>query len=514
MMCLKTKRTVKFQYTRKEVFTSAPSNWPCITKVKIGAKKDGTVVAHDYYLAEEIGAAVNNTFFSGRLSSSGAVCVYKFPKMRMDTCAVATNTVPAAEYRGLGCPEAEFGIECVMNELADTLGISPVEIRLKNVLQKGERNAYGELITSIGVGKCLQAVADAIKIDEPSEQEEGPWRKGKGVAMAGKQNTPLGRSEAEVWYNSDGTIQLFISCDENGMGATTALAQMVAHEFQTPIENVKVTKGDTLITPYDNYSASSRTIYNTGNAVKIACEDAIRKLKEEVAREFGLHPSKVEIQGRKAILVGTYVQEVDIPSLFKPWSMFTQGNWGLQKGSPVIGKGIYCPAPIHMWNDKGLSDRVWNWFQYSAAAVEVAVNEETGQVRVLRIANSADTGNPINPKLVEGQIEGGVHMAIGFSLNEDHVYNSNGEMWNANLSDYRLPTILDMPKNENVIPLINPDALPDGPYGAKGMAESITIPVGPAIAEAIYQAVGVRVNGYPMTAERILQLIKEKEAAK
>lgn len=512
LMCLRTKRTVSFQFNREEVFTGAPSNWPCITKVKLGATKDGTIIANDYYLAEEIGACVNNTFFSGRLSSSGVIPVYRFPNLRMDTCAVATNTVPAAEYRGLGCPEAEFGIECLVNQLADEMGMSPVEIRLKNIIDNGERDAHGELITSIGLKKCLKNVADMVKVEEEPIQDMGVWKKGRGCAVGGKQNTPLGRSEAEVWYHSDGSIELFISCDENGMGATTALAQIAANELKVPVSEIRVTKGDTAITPYDNYSASSRTTYNTGNAVKLACEQLISKLKEEVARVYGLHPSKVEIQGRKAILAGSWVQEVDIPSLFTPTSMFTQGNWGLQKGTPVKGHGIFCPAPIHQWDANGLSDRVWNWFQYSAAAVEVAVNEETGQVKVLKVASSADTGNPINPKLVESQIEGGVHMAIGFTLNEEHLFDENGKIANANFGDYRLPTILDMPTNENVLPCINPDPLPDGPYGAKGMAESITVPVGPAIAEAIYKAVGVRVNGYPMTAERVLALIKEKKA--
>ena len=518
LMCLKPKRTGRFRFTRKEVFCAAPSNWSCHTKMKIGAKKDGTIIANDYYLAEEIGAALNNTFFSGRLSSSGAAPVYRWcekpgdtPNMRMDTYAIATNTVPAAEYRGLGCPESEFGIEVLVNKLADDLGMSPVEIRMKNIIDAGEKNCYGELITSSGLKKCLRAVADAIHVEEKPVQDMGVWKKGRGVAVGGKQNTPLGRSEAEVWYNSDGTIQLFISCDENGMGVTTALTQMVADAFGVPITDVKTTKGDTAITPYDNYSASSRTTYNTGNAVLAACDDCIRKLKEEVARHFGLHPSKVEIKGRKAILKGTYIQEADIPSLFVPVGMFTQGNWGLQQGSPVKGHGIYCPAPIHQWDKNGLSDRVWNWFQYSAAAVEVAVNEETGQVKVLKVASSADTGNPINPELVKGQIVGGVHMAIGFSTMEEHLYNDRGEMSNCNFSDYRLPGILDMPKNDDVFAFINPDPLPDGPFGAKGMAESITIPVGPAIAEAIYQAVGVRVDGYPMTAERILALIKEKK---
>ena len=512
LMAIKAKRSVSFTFTRKEMFCSAPSNWPCQTKMKIAAKKDGTIIGNDYYLCEEIGAALNNTFFSGRLSSSGVIPVYRWGgNLTMDTFAVTTNTVPAAEYRGLGCPEAEFGIECLVNELAEKLKMSPVEIRMKNIIDAGERDCHGELLTSSGLKKCLQGVADAVKVEEKPVQDMGVWKKGKGVAVGGKQNTPLGRSEAEVWYNSDGTVELFISCDENGMGVTTSMTQIVANELKIPVSAVKTTKGDTAITPYDNYSASSRTTYNTGNAVLAAVHDCIDKLKEEVARHFGLHTSKVEIEGTKAILKGTYVQEVDIPSLFKPVGMFTQGNWGLQKGSPVKGHGLYCPAPIHQWDEKGLSDRVWNWFQYSAAAVEVAVNEETGQIKVLKIASSADTGNPINPELVRQQIIGGVHMAIGFAINEEHVYNDRGEIANANFSDYRLPTILDMPINEDVIALINPDPLPDGPYGAKGMAESITIPVGPAIAEAIYQAVGVRVTGYPMTAERVLELIKEKK---
>ena len=512
LMCLKVKRTVRFQYTRQQTFTMGPSNWPCYTTVKIGAKKDGTIVGNDYYLCEEIGACLNNSFFSGRLSSSGALPVYGWGgNLRMDTYAVATNAVPAAEYRGLGCPEAEFGIEILMNELAEKLNMSPVELRMKNILNDGENNCQGDLITSIGVKKCLQAVADEIKIDEPSVQDMGVWKKGKGLAIGGKQNTPLGRSEAVVKYNSDGTIELLISCDENGMGATTAMTQIVANEFQCSMEDIKTTKGDTAITPYDNYSASSRTTYNTGNAVIAACKECIDKLKEEVARRYGIHTSKVEIVGKKAILKGSYVQEVDIPSLFVPVSMFTQGNWGLQVGSPVVGHGIYCPAPIIQWDEKGLSPRVWNWWQYSAAAVEIAVNEETGQIKVLKVVSSADTGNPINPELIKGQIEGGVCMSLGFHINEEQIYNRDGMMANANFSDYRLPTILDMPVKDNMKACINPDPLPDGPYGAKGMAESITIPTGPAIAEAIYRAVGVRVDGYPMNAERILKLIKEKK---
>jgi carbon-monoxide dehydrogenase large subunit len=154
---------------------------------------------------------------------------------------------------------------------------------------------------------------------------------------------------------------------------------------------------------------------------------------------------------------------------------------------------------------------MWNWFQYAATAVEIAVNRLTGQIKVLRVANAGDTGYPISPKIVEGQLEGAAHMAIGFSITEEVIYDDNGRPANPNLRDYRLPMIFELPKNKDVVSLICPDPLPDGPYGAKGVSESIVSAVAPAIAAALYEAVGVRVNHYPMTAEMILEAIRAKE---
>ena len=155
---------------------------------------------------------------------------------------------------------------------------------------------------------------------------------------------------------------------------------------------------------------------------------------------------------------------------------------------------------------------MWNWFQYAAAALEVAVNEETGQVKIVTVATAADTGNPINPKMVEGQIEGGTMLAASYMLQEEPIFDEHGVVMNKGFADYRVADMLLSPKQENFISLINPDPLPDGPFGAKGMAESITIPIAPALSEGIYQAVGVRPKYFPMTAERILALIKEKKA--
>lgn len=514
VIALRTKRNVSHILTRKEMFTSSPSNWPCVTTLKLGAKKDGTIIAEEFKITENTGASINN-YYDGRLSGSGLVCVYDVPNVFGDGYAVSTNTVPCAPYRGLGCPESEWAMENLLDVLAEKLGMSPVELRLKNFIKRGHENAYGEKLTSTSVAACLTAVADAIKLDEPCEQEPGPWRKGKGIAVGGKQNTPLGRAEADVLVHSDGSIELLVSVDEQGMGAQTTLMQMVATEFEIPYESVKVTRADTAVTPFDNFAASSRTTYTTGNAVRIACQDAIRQLKEAAGRKLGVAAMQVTIKQGKAFILGSNVEEIAVADLFEPFSFFTDQNWGLQKGTPVRGRGVFCPAPAVPWfgpgHEDGRTPRMWNWYQFSACAVEIAVNVETGQIKLLKIASAADTGNPINPKLVEGQIEGGVIMALGFSVMDGHVY-QDGVMANPGYSDYRVPTVLETPLQSNIIPIISPDALPDGPYGAKGMAESITIPVGPAIASAVYQAAGVRPTVMPMTAERILELINAKEA--
>ncbi|MCC8165504.1 MAG: molybdopterin-dependent oxidoreductase, partial [Planctomycetes bacterium] len=441
LMALRTRRTVSFILSRKEMYTSSPSNWPAWTHLKLGAKKDGTLVAEEFKLVENTGASMNNVY-DGRLSGSGLVCVYRVPHVFGDSYAVATNTMPCAPYRGLGCPESEWAMENLLDVLAEKLGMSPVDLRLKNLVQKGEENAYGEKLTSCSVATCLRLVADAIRIDEPCEQEPGPWRRGRGVAIGGKQNTPLGRSEADVLVHSDGSIELLLSVDEQGMGVQTTLQQMVATEFQVPIETVKITRADTGRTPYDNFGASSRTTYTAGNAVLIACADAISQLKEAAGRKVGVAAKQVTIKHGKAHIVGSNTEEIAIGDLFEPFSFFTQQTWGLLKGTPVRGRGVFCPAPAVPWSGPGYEDgrtpRMWNWYQYSAIGVEIAVNIETGQIRLLRLVSTADTGNPINPKLVEGQIDGGVIMALGFSVLDGHLY-QDGRMVNSNFVDYRVP---------------------------------------------------------------------------
>ncbi|MCK5552942.1 MAG: molybdopterin-dependent oxidoreductase, partial [Deltaproteobacteria bacterium] len=515
LLALKTKGTVGLTYSRREMYLASPTRLPVVTYIKTGAKKDGSIVARQMKVIVDNGASYA-CLQQGRHAASGAACVYGIPNFSMDTYGVNTNTPWAGAYRGLGTPQVAWAVESQMDMLAEKLGMSPVELRRKNVLCKGERNAYGELVESIGVMRCLEMVAQEIKLDEPCVQEPGPWRRGKGIAMGGKQNTPRGRSEAEALVHDDGTVEVLFSADDQGMGAETVMAQIAAEEFKIPVDRIRITRGDTSVTPYDTFSASSFTTYNTGNALRMACQDAIRQLLRAAAEKMEASIDDLELKDGKIMVKGLPQSEVSIADLFEPFSMFDdsmfhdQRTASLKRGTPVRGKGVFAPSPPIPWDrETGLTPKMWNWFQYNACGVEVAVNIERGEIKVLSGVIVADMGFPINPKMCEGQLEGGLCMAIGASVLEEYIYD-NGLMLNGSYGNYRIPTFREMPFRKNVKALFAPDPLPDGPWGAKGVGEGAMVAVAPAIANAVYNAVGVRIKDLPLCPERVLRLIEEK----
>lgn len=508
LLALKTKGTVHLTFTRREMYLAASTRLPVVTYIKTGAKRDGTLVAQEMKVIVDNGASYA-CLQDGRLAASGAVCVYRIPNFWLDSYGVNTNTPWAGAYRGLGTPQVVWAVECQMDMLAEALGMSPVELRKKNVLARGEKNAYGEAIQSIGVMACMEKAAGEIALGEPSMREPGPWKRGKGVAMGGKQNTPRGRSEAGALVHEDGTIEVLYSADEQGMGSETVMAQIAAEEFRVPYESVRVTRGDTQVTPYDTFSASSFTTYNTGNALRLACRDAIRQILEAAALKLEASPDDLELAGGKILVKGS--PAMALPDLFEPFSMFTvQDGPSLKKGTAVRGSGVFAPAPAVPWDPQtGRSPRMWNWYQYNACGVEVAVNEETGEIKVLRGVIAADMGFPINPKMCEGQIEGGLGMAIGASILEEFIYRE-GLMINSSFGNYRIPTFREVPARREVKALFAPDPLPDGPWGAKGIGESTMVSVAPAIANAVYNATGVRLRDLPMNPERVLKALRAK----
>ncbi len=508
LLALRTKATVALTFSRREMYLGSPGGLPIITRVRTGAKRDGTIVAQDLDVLVNNGASYACQQ-DGRAAGSGAICVYRQPNVSMRTRGVNTNTPWAGAYRGLGSPQVTWAVESQMDILAARLGMSVVDIRLKNILSRDERNAYGETVKSIGAARCVEAVAKTIRIDEPSVQQAGPWRRGKGLAVGGKQNTPRGRSEATVLVHDDASIEVRFGSDEVGNGAETVMTQIAAEEFRVPVQSVRVVRGDSATTPYDTYSASSFTTYNTGNALRLACREAIGIIVRAAAPLLQSSEQDLDVADGHVGIRGVPGSGLRISDLFKPFSLFNDERLPeLRKGTPIIGHGIFAPSPPVAWDKKiGQTPKMWNWYQYNACAVEIAVSVETGEIKILKAAVAADMGFPINPKLCEGQMEGGLAMAIGTSVMEEFLYR-DGVMINPGFADYRIPTVGETPTRENVAVLFAPDPLPDGPWGAKGVAEGAVLAVGPAIGNALYNATGVRVYDLPLSAERVLAALK------
>jgi carbon-monoxide dehydrogenase large subunit len=513
LLALGTRGTVAVTFMRREMYLASPTGLPVVTRIRTGARRDGTIVAQALDVLVDNGASYACQQ-DGRAAGSGAVAVYRLPNLCMVTRGVNTHTPWSGAYRGLGSPQVTWAVESQMDILAERLGMSPLGFRLKNVLARGERNAYGETLESTGAARCLQAVAEAIALDQPPAREAGPWRRGKGIAVGGKQNTPRGRSEAQVLVHDDGSLEVRFGADEQGMGAETVMAQIAAEEFRTAVHRIRVVRGDTAATPYDTYSASSFTTYNTGNAVRRACRDALGQICRAAAERLEAAEDDLEVADGHVRVRGTPGPGLPLAALFRPFSMFQdERDPGPRKGTPIVGHGGFAPAPAVPWDrETGRTPRMWNWYQYNACGVEAAVNAETGQVRVLRAVVAADMGFPVNPKLCEAQLEGGLAMAIGTALFEEYRYR-DGVMDNPTFADYRVPTVGEVPPRAGVGVRFAPDPLPDGPWGAKGVGEGAVLAVAAAIGNAVYQATGVRIHDLPITAERVLAALQRHAAA-
>ena len=307
-------------------------------------------------------------------------------------------------------------------------------------------------------------------------------------------------SAAVVKVNEDGTATLLTGTVETGQGSLTVLGQIAAEELGIATDDVHVVSADTDTTPMDTGAIASRTTYVTGNAIKLAAEKAKNILFETAAPMLGVKPSQLEARDRK-------IQVQYFPQKFLP--IGEVANHALVvTGEPPIGSASYNPPTVAMDPETG-QGKPFSTYVYATQIAEVEVDDETGEVEVLRIAAAHDCGTAINPMLVEGQVQGGISMGVGFALQEEMLFDENGVQINPNLTNYIMPTSLDMPDIDVDI-VENYD--PTGPFGAKGVGEPTSVPTAAAIMNAIYDAVGVRITSLPATAEKVLMAIKEKQA--
>lgn len=436
LLVLKVGRPVKLVLSRDEVFVDGTPRETMIIYIKDGVKTDGTLKAREMRLILNAGAYSGTTTLVTKNAAFGAVGSYWVPNFKLDSYAAGTNEPPTGAFRGFGSTEVIWAIESHMDMLAERLGLDPIRIRKINLLKEGEEDVCGMVTHSIGAGECLDSVSEWIGWNKKSPVGEGPWKKGKGIAVGNKYTMPASPSNVNVKVYSDGVIEVFHSANEIGQGCNTILTQIAAEEFGTSVDKVKMVYTDTAITPYDFGTISSRTTYHTRNALRLACQDAKRQIFEIASEKIGIPSENLEIK-RGVIYFKGIENEIGLEKLFSSTGF-------LLKGGEIIGRGTYN-GPLEFEDaDTGQGKRPVTYYAHGANATEVAVNVETGEVKVLRLGACFDMGQPINPKLCEGQMEGGIGMGIGTALFEEMMI-EDGVVINPNFMDYKFPSSRSIP---------------------------------------------------------------------
>ena len=471
----KTGRPVKVSMGRAEVFEATGPTSGSYIRVKIGANKEGMITAADITMMYEAGG------FPGSPINQACQCVlspYDIANGRIEGYDVVVNKPKAAAYRAPGVPAAAFAAESVIDEICEKLGIDPLEFRTKNASKEGSRRIPGPVLQKVGYLETLAAAMDTEHYKTPLE---GPNR-GRGVA-AGFWFNGTGPACATASVNADGTVSLIEGSPDIG-GSRASMAMQVAEVLGLPAEDVHPTIGDTDSVGYTSLSAGSGATFKSGWACYEAATDIKHQLIQRAARIWDVSPDDVEYTDG----VASHKSDSELKLTFKQLAGRLIGT-----GGPVVGRGNVNPAGV------GNS--------FAVHIVDVEVDPETGKVAVLRYTALQDVGKAIHPSYVEGQIQGGVVQGIGWALNEEYVYNKSGVMDNSSFLDYRMPTSLDLPMIDTVIVEI---ANPGHPFGIRGVGEVCIVPPMGAMANAIYNAIGVRMDVLPMSPGNVLEALWAK----
>jgi len=487
-----TGRPVKFTLSREEELTTGRRRHPMRLKSKVGFKKDGTLMAKDLQIYLDGGAynamGPTATFLCGNF---GAM-LYRYPNYRFLGQHVYTNKPPASAMRGFGAPQSLFAAESQMNMAAEALGIDPIDLRIKNAMVTGDAIPDVATISSCGFIESLEAVRNMSNWKRNRKKNKNGYGIGIGCysfisgGVFNWFNTQYPFSAAEVKVFSDGTAHLLTMASDIGQGANTVLKQILAEELGLQMEDIRLTAADTAMTPQADLGTwGSRVTLMAGNAIK----DAARQIKDVL---FGAVSGKFDLN----VIFELECKDGRIQAKGKPdrGMPFGEAVAMVQKsnrGIPVTAKGYYTPR------GKGL---VTPAFSFGAQVAEVVVDQETGVVQVKKMYTAHDCGTVINPMAVEGQLEGSIHMGLGYALSEELVMEGGKTLSNTFL-DYKLPTAMDMPPGESVC---IETYEPEGPMGAKEAGEGLASPTAPAIAEAVYHATGYRCKDLPITPEKIL----------
>jgi putative selenate reductase molybdopterin-binding subunit len=500
-LALATRLPVKMEYTREEEFYMARSRHPQILRMKMGVKRDGTIVASHMKVLATTGAYGSHANTVQGNTGSKVLPLYRAPHLRFECDVVYTNAPVAGAFRGYGCPQGFFAQETMVDEIAAALGMDPVALRRQNAIRLGDRDLLsaqlGEgkeglprVVRSCGLPECLVRGAAAIdwtrkRAAQPDPTSHRKRGVGMSVTMQGSGIAGIDWASAFLKINEDGSFCLQVGASDVGAGADTVLSQIAAETLGVTLDRILITSGDTDFTPFDVGAYASSTTIISGGAVKKAAEKTRAHVLAVAAKMLDKPPEDLDCANN------------EIFSMTEPCKRVTVGDVALQ--AMYKEKFQIMDGASHFNTDSPPP--------FCATFAEVEVDTETGQVRVLHLATAVDPGVAINPMQAEGQVEGAVTQGIGYALTEELVLDSAGRPLNANFRDYKIFTARDMPKLTTI--LVATDE-PLGPYGAKSISEVPINGPAPAIANAIFHAVGVRLRKLPIRPEDVLRAIREQ----
>ena len=502
---------VRLALEREEVMLQTCKRHPMIMQIKVGAKKDGTLLAFEGVIYDEQGAYAS---LGPKIPPAGGSHVhsmimmpgpYEIPHAKVDAYLCYTNHPYGGAMRGFGAPQVHIAHEQLIDELAQELKMNPIDIRRKNGFKQGSATATGQVLDqSVGLLDTLEACAEAFNWDQKYQEtgyidKEKTKRKGVGIGM-GWYRTSIGISAdgcgANVHVHEDGSVLLLTGITEMGQGSYTVLPQICAEELGVKLEDIRYVVPDTDIVPESGPTVGSRSTTLAGNAIILAARQVKESILDAAAEILSVPTDRLEAKDRLI-----YDRDDPVNSMmFKDAALKC-----MQTGRRLIGQGWWTPPKATLEPETGQGNP-YHVYTFSTHMAETIVDVETGEVEITDFVAAFDIGRAINPSLVEGQIEGGVAMGLGYALMENVVVDQ-GYIQNINLQNYLIPTSLDVP---NIKPIILEVNNKYGPYGAKGIGEMPNIPAAPAILNAIANACGARVRSLPADPECVFRAIREE----
>jgi carbon-monoxide dehydrogenase large subunit len=500
-------RPVKWVASRKEDFTSTLLGHGMVVRMKIGAKKDGKLVALKTTVYHTTGAYSDTGLHVSIAAAHNSGGAYEYPNCDLESYLTYTNTPPVGAWRGYGHPEAQFAQERMIEILARKLGMDAFALREKNYLGEGKTTALGEKLwqTNGDIRKCVSIVKEAVFEKEmPKEDDQYFYGRGFAAIMKSPKGAPFSSKSAYLKFNTDGSVVINCGGAEVGQGLRNVVRLVAAETLKIPPERIHVyTEIDTQFSPWEWQTIGSMFTKQGGRAVWRACLKAIEQMKHTAAQALRCDVDLLEYDGKHVFLSSDPSIKVEVEKLVRGY-MYENGM--------VVGEVVQACADARLPRYSGFDEKgqgsMGVSYTFGAQAAEIRIEKKTGKITVDHFASSFDVGRVIQPQQIRGQINGGVMMTIGAALCEEVRIDKDGKVLNPYLSKYRFPNIKDAPRKYTVEMVETPGTI--GPYGARGIGEHPVIGPPPAILNAIYDATGIDFFEIPVTPEKMKKALDEK----